>query len=244
MEEIVLEARRVLAFAVLRALLQCGEDRGRVDTFVYVQRDGIHLEAGALGLAGPVEIRALHALQLFQRIRHHGLVTGGQRIVDEVFDLRPAGVELQRGVDMRVVGPLGGFFYAVGGGVHHAHMRIVRPFFVVAIAQDFVAIAAFLLFLPAALFWLGRGRLRPIAMEIELCRGGLGLELKAVIRVRGCCVCGDSVNRAAASTAFADRAVGNQRILESGVFRFAEFDTCVAQRLLHRVVAHRAAIVR
>lgn len=63
------------------------------------------LEAGALGLARPIQIGRLHPLQFFQRHPHLLGIAARQRIVDHLLDRRPAGVKLQGGIDMRIVGP-------------------------------------------------------------------------------------------------------------------------------------------
>src|SRR3546814_5053851 len=70
---------------------------------MHVQADGVDFEAGALGLAGPVEIGRGLALELFQRGAHHRVVTAGQGVVDQSLDLDAAHVELQGRIDVRVI---------------------------------------------------------------------------------------------------------------------------------------------
>ncbi|ERS91502.1 hypothetical protein Q671_04060 [Halomonas sp. PBN3] len=135
-EHVGLEGAATL-LARLHTLLHLAEDGGRVDTFVNVQGDGIHLEAGALGLAGPLQVGRLPTLELLERSLHLLLVTGGQSIVDQRLNLGTVGggVKLQLGIEMRVVGPGGGLLYPITGGIHHAHMGVVLAFLVITVGE-------------------------------------------------------------------------------------------------------------
>ncbi|EHI13651.1 hypothetical protein KEK_06745 [Mycolicibacterium thermoresistibile ATCC 19527] len=128
-----------LAFA-LHGLAHGRQDAGRVDALVHVQADGVHLEARALGLAGPVEVGALQPLQLLQRGLHLHCVTRGERVVDQLLDAAALRVELQGRVQVRVVGPAGLAGIRVGPGVHHADLGVVHPLVGVAVGEDLVGI--------------------------------------------------------------------------------------------------------
>ena len=56
----------VLARPVVPCLAHRGEDAHRVRPLVHVQADRVDLEAGALGLARPLQVRRALAFQLFQ----------------------------------------------------------------------------------------------------------------------------------------------------------------------------------
>ncbi len=113
------------------------QDARRVDALVHVQADRLHLEAQALGLAGPVEIRRGVALQFFQCRAHGGRIAARQRVVDELLHLRAAEIELQGRVDVRVVAPARGAFVRVVLGPDHADFGIVLAGIGVAVAQHF-----------------------------------------------------------------------------------------------------------
>jgi len=129
--------------ACAQALAQRGEDGGRVDALVHVQADGVHIEAGALGLAGPVEIGRRAAFQLGQRGAHGIGVAAGQRVVDQRLEFGAAAVELQRGIEVRVVGP-GGFGLAgIVVGRDQADLGVVGAMILVPVGGDFLlALAA------------------------------------------------------------------------------------------------------
>ncbi len=113
-----------------------GEDAHGVDALVHVQAHRVHVESGALGLAGPVEIGRGLALELLQRIAHHGFVAAGQCVVDELFDLGAPAVELQGGIDVRVVGPGGPGLLGIGFGRDDADFGVVLALVRVAIGDD------------------------------------------------------------------------------------------------------------
>ena len=68
---------------------------------MHVQRDGVHFEAGALGLAGPVEVGGLYPLELFQRLAYHRLIARSQGVVNQGLDAGAGGVEIERRIDVR-----------------------------------------------------------------------------------------------------------------------------------------------
>ena len=156
-----------LAGVGLHTLLDDGQDAGRVDALVDVQADGVHLEAGALGLAGPVEVRRGMALELLQRGAHGGFVAAGQRVVDQRFDLGAAHVELQGRVDVRVVGPLRlGLLRIVVRG-DHANVGIVAALLVVPVGDDLVVFVG------------------TLGLDLGLCTLGLGQRQARLLRLRG-----------------------------------------------------------
>ncbi len=128
--------RAAAAFAVLHAFADRGENAHRVDALVHVQRHGVDVEARALGLAGPVEIRRARAPELFQRRAHGGLVAACESIVDQLFDLRAPHVELQRRVDVRVVAPFGLGLLGVVRNVDQADLGVVLALILMAVTQD------------------------------------------------------------------------------------------------------------
>ncbi|MGN8199869.1 hypothetical protein ACS8Y6_14395 [Salinisphaera sp. RV14] len=189
---------------------------------------------------------------MFQRSGHFVFVIRGERVVDEAFDLGAARVELQRRVDMRVVGPVGAVFHAVRAGIDHADVRVVAALVVVAIAQHFVAICTgfrralvcslLVGFLPAGCFTPSLGT-RLIGMEIEFGRGRLRLEFE--IRRGGARLVGsDSIDRPTAAAPLPDHAVGHERVLDFRIGVVAQLVARIAQCLLHGLVADARAIGR
>jgi hypothetical protein len=137
-EEVAL-AGAGLRLAVLHAFAQRRQEGHGVDAFVHVQADGIHLEVQPLGLAAPVEVGALPAFEFFQGGALDVGVSAGECFVDESFDGRPSGVELQGRVQVGVVGPAGLAGFRVGVGRDHAHFRVVLAPVVMAVGEDLLA---------------------------------------------------------------------------------------------------------
>ena len=175
--------RRALGFTLtLHRLAHRRQDAGRVDALVHVQADGVDLEAGALGLAGPGEVGGLQAPELFEGFAHALDLARGQGVVDQLLDGGALGVELQGGVEVGVVGPAGLAGLGVGGRGDHAHLGVVLALVGVAVGDDLRRFAGS----GAGLGFDGAGGGRPLARG-RLGRGRLGarlhLQRKAVGRV-------------------------------------------------------------
>ncbi|MCX7109893.1 MAG: hypothetical protein NTX45_07170 [Proteobacteria bacterium] len=82
----------------------------------------------------------MHPFELLQSPTHDFRVIGRQRVINEVFESGAGCVEIQDGVNMRVISPTLLFFHAVAGGVHHADLRVVLALVVVAITDDLLGI--------------------------------------------------------------------------------------------------------
>ena len=120
----------------LHRLAHGGEDAQGVDPLVHVQAHGVDLEAGALGLAGPVEIGRLAAPEFFERRAHPLRLAARQGLVDQGLERGAPRVEGQRRVQVRVIGPAGASALGVGGGGDHADLGIVAAPVRVSVGED------------------------------------------------------------------------------------------------------------
>lgn len=86
MEQNRLDRSVAFSLAFFHFFLHCRQYHRRIDAFMSMQRHGIDGKTSALGLASPIQIRRLHALELFQRRLHPVFVTRCQCIVDQGFN--------------------------------------------------------------------------------------------------------------------------------------------------------------
>ena len=215
-EHVGLASTRTLA--CLHPLLDDTQNCGRVDAFVDMQADRVHLETGALSLASPVEVGLSLAFQLLQRGAHGVLIAAGQCVINQGFDLRPAHVELQGWVDVRVVGPGGLRLVRIVVGRDHAHVGVVRALLVVLVGDDRCAVRS-LLRLDLGL-GLARFRQRHVGLRGLGCVGAGRDFLAGECQRRG--IVQNAPDRAAAALALGQFASRNQRIPSLDVIVFGD----------------------
>ena len=111
------------------------QDAHGIDALVHMQADRVHFKAGALGFAGPPQIRSAHAAQFFQSMAHGGRVVTCQGVFYQLLGPGAGGVELQGRVQVRVVGPRCFGLLGVAGLIHQAHFGVVFAPVGVAVGQ-------------------------------------------------------------------------------------------------------------